>query len=134
MSDAETTVGATVSLQAPSEGETTWTATQVDPAKDLDSGDSQGRLSLEWSYGPVQLSGYVSTDTFALAYSPTIAGINLGTIYGNLKDGVAVNADLKTVKGQIKTYLKNGNEIWNYIDIQIAYNGSYQGDYKIMTF
>lgn len=61
-------------------------------------------------------------------------GISLGTIYGNLKDGVGVNVDLWVASGSLRFYLKNGNELWIHVDIKISFDGSFSGDYKIISF
>jgi hypothetical protein len=63
-----------------------------------------------------------------------VVGINLGTIYGNLKDGVGVKIDIFVAKGSLKFYLKNGNELWIHVDIKVTFDGSFDGDYKIITF
>ena len=63
----------------------------------------------------------------------SIAGVNVGTVYGNLIDGVALNLDLFSAKGEIRFYLKNGNEIWTHVDIQIRFDGNFAGDYKIIV-
>jgi hypothetical protein len=80
-----------------------------------------------------QIVGYVDTDTYEIGVTVTVAGINVGAIYGNLKDGVVLKVDLFVVKGQIKFYLKNGNEVWVNLDLKITFDGSYSGDYKILT-
>ena len=61
-------------------------------------------------------------------------GISLGNIYGSLKDGVGVDVDLFVAKGSIKFYLKNGNELWVNLQLSITFDGSYDGDYKIISF
>ena len=61
-------------------------------------------------------------------------GISLGTIYGNLKDGVGVNVDLWVASGSLRFYLKNGNELWIHLDIKVSFDGSFSGDYKIISF
>jgi hypothetical protein len=63
-----------------------------------------------------------------------VVGISLGTIYGNLKDGVGVKIDIFVAKGSLKFYLKNGNELWIHVDIKVTFDGSFDGDYKIITF
>lgn len=63
-----------------------------------------------------------------------MVGINLGNIYGNLKDGVGLKVDLFVVSGEIKFYLKNGNELWVHLDLKVKFDGHYEGDYKILSF
>ncbi|KAM0535745.1 hypothetical protein ACHAQF_006327 [Verticillium nonalfalfae] len=78
--------------------------------------------------------GYIDTDTFEIGISVSILGINVGNIYGNLKDGVGLNIDLFLAEGSIKLYLKNGNEVWINVDVSVKFDGSFQGDYKIISF
>ena len=61
-------------------------------------------------------------------------GINIDNIHGNLKDGVGLKVNLNTAKGEVRLYLKNGNEFWTHHDIKIIFDGSFDGDYKILTF
>lgn len=63
----------------------------------------------------------------------SILGINIGNIFGNLKDGVGVKVDLFLAKGSINIYLKNGNEVWVHLDVKVKFDGSFDGDYKILT-
>ncbi|KAM0635675.1 hypothetical protein ACHAPW_001340 [Verticillium nonalfalfae] len=107
-SSAEQNIGAVINLTAPEEGNTQWVATQI--------------------------SGYIDTDTFEIGISVSILGINVGNIYGNLKDGVGLNIDLFLAEGSIKLYLKNGNEVWINVDVSVKFDGSFQGDYKIISF
>jgi hypothetical protein len=81
----------------------------------------------------VQLVGYVDTSSYEVGVSVTIIGINAGNIYGNLKEGIVLQIDLFAAKGSIKLYLKNGNEIWTHLDVKITFDGSYSGDYKILS-
>ncbi|KAK3934644.1 hypothetical protein QBC46DRAFT_426506 [Diplogelasinospora grovesii] len=130
---AETNVGAIVNLTQSSEDQTVWEATQTEVLRNLPPGDIKGRKQIAWSFGPVNIVGYVDTDTFEVGVSVTVAGINVGAIYGNLKDGVILKINLLVVKGQIKLYLKNGNEVWINLSLKITFDGSYSGDYKIVT-
>ena len=63
----------------------------------------------------------------------SIAGVGVGAVYGNLKDGIRLNLDLFSAKGEIVFYLKNGNELWTHLDIKIRFDGNFAGDYKILT-
>jgi hypothetical protein len=63
----------------------------------------------------------------------SIAGINVGNIYGNLNDGVVLKVNLLVASGEIRFYLKNGNEVWVHLDVKIVFDGNYEGDYKIIT-
>ncbi|VUC28272.1 unnamed protein product [Clonostachys rosea] len=130
---AQQTVGAIISLSAPEEGDNVWEARQVDQVLNLPPGDIQGRVTIDWSFGPVKITGYVDTNTFEIGVSVSILGINIGNIFGNLKDGVGIKVDLFLAKGSIKIYLKNGNEVWVHLDVSVKFDGTFQGDYKIIT-
>ncbi|EEY23466.1 hypothetical protein D7B24_006490 [Verticillium nonalfalfae] len=133
MSSSEQTVGAIVSLTPPEDGDNTWTADQVNLARSLPPGDIQGRVDIDWGFGPVKITGYVDTNTFEIGVSVSILGINVGNIFGNLKDGVGLNINLFLASGSIKFYLKNGNEVWVHLDIKVKFDGHFEGDYKIIT-
>ncbi|KXH51527.1 hypothetical protein CNYM01_07679 [Colletotrichum nymphaeae SA-01] len=130
---AEHNVGALVALSPPEEGDNVWEAKQIELHRNLPPGDDYGRHSIDWSFGPIKISGYVDTDTYGVGLTITVTGIVLGNIFGNLKDGVGVKVNLLTTKGEIRIYLKNGNEVWVHLDVKIVFDGSYQGDYKIIT-
>ncbi len=80
-----------------------------------------------------QVVGYVDTDTFEIGVSVTVVGVNVGNVYGNLKEGIVLKIDLFVVKGEIRFYLKNGNEVWIGLDIKVTFDGSFSGDYKIIS-
>lgn len=62
-----------------------------------------------------------------------IAQVYIGIIEGSLKDGVNVKLNLSQEKGELRFYLKNGNEVWIHTDVQITFNGDYQTDYKLLS-
>ncbi|KXJ87350.1 hypothetical protein Micbo1qcDRAFT_208361 [Microdochium bolleyi] len=130
---SEQNVGAIVSLTPPDDGDVFWEAKQVELVKNLPPGDIQGRKSIDWSFGPVKVSGYIDTNTLEVGLTVSVAGISLGNIFGNLKDGVGIKVNLLIAKGEIRFYLKNGNEVWIHLDIKIVFDGHYEGDYKIVT-
>ncbi|KAH7264606.1 hypothetical protein FSOLCH5_009880 [Fusarium solani] len=133
-SSAEQNVGAVISLTAPEEGDNVWKAEQLDIVRNLPPGDIAGRVPIEWSFGPIKITGYVDTNTFEIGVSISIVGINVGNIFGNLKDGVGLDINLFVAKGSIRLYLKNGNELWVHLDVSVTFDGSFSGDYKIISF
>ncbi|KAL4728763.1 hypothetical protein ACLX1H_003162 [Fusarium chlamydosporum] len=118
MSATDQNVGAIVSLTPPEEGDNIWEAKQVNLARSLPPGNVQGRHEIDWSFGPIKITGYLDTDTYEIGVSISIVGINVGNIFGNLKDGVGLKVDLFVAKGEVKLYLKNGNELWVHLDIK----------------
>ncbi|RMJ07794.1 hypothetical protein BHE90_007867 [Fusarium euwallaceae] len=134
MSDfGEVHVGAIISLTAPEEGYNVWRAEQVSAARNLPPGDDRSRLPFEWSLGPIKTTGYINTDSWEIGVSNSIVGINVGTIYGDLRDGVGLDISLSAAKGSIKWYLKNGRELWARLDVRTSPNGSVSDDYKIIV-
>ncbi|OBR01992.1 hypothetical protein CH63R_14564 [Colletotrichum higginsianum IMI 349063] len=130
---AEQNVGAVVALSPPAEGDNIWEAKQVELVRNLPPGDGEGRIPIDWSFGPVKITGYVDTNTFEVGLTISIVGINVGNIFGNLKDGVGLKINLLAATGEIRLYLKNGNEVWVHLDVKIVFDGHYEGDYKIIT-
>jgi hypothetical protein len=148
-------LGALVSLTPPKEGGNTWEAKQIETLRSPlpFPGQPKARLDINWSYGPVKVLwtlstykwvtyfgwrckkviGYIDTSTFFITITVSVLGINIGTVSGNLKDGVIINFDLVLAKGTIKFYLKNGNELWVRLDVEVRFDGSFKGDYKIIT-
>ncbi|KAM3505476.1 hypothetical protein MY10362_002925 [Beauveria mimosiformis] len=133
---AEQNIGAVINLVPPSEGSTVWQATQVQLAKNLPPpGKSpNSRREFSWSFGPAKLTGYVDTDTWEIGVEVSVLGISLGKVYGNLKEGVVIKVNLFLAKGSIKLYLKNGNELWVRLDLDVKFDGGFHSDYKIIAF
>ncbi|KAF5228932.1 hypothetical protein FAUST_10731 [Fusarium austroamericanum] len=125
--------GVNVTLETPENGDNVWTLQQVDGEDTAEYDDNQSHRQLDWSFGPMKLSGYVDTDTLDITINTNINGINSGDIKGNLKDGVCLRINLYTSKGETRLYLKNGNETWVHLDLKIVFDGHYEGDYKIIT-
>ncbi|KAM0348546.1 hypothetical protein ACHAP4_010801 [Fusarium culmorum] len=125
--------GVNVNLIAPDDGGNVWSLQQVEGEDSAESEENQSHQQLNWSFGPIKLSGYVDTDTFEITMNPNINGINAGDINGNLKDCVVLKINLFTAKGETRMYLKNGNETRVHLDLKITFDGHFEGDYKIMA-
>lgn len=79
------------------------------------------------------MTGTVNTSTFAISVNVSILGINLGGFNGNLKDGLIIKVDLVAVKGEVRLYLKNGNEVWIGLKLSVVFDGRYETEAKIIT-
>jgi hypothetical protein len=91
-------------------------------------------IPIQWYLGPIATTGSIDTSTLAFNVSASIVGIALGdTIQGNLKDGVTIDFNLFVASGELKYYLKNGNEVWTHVDVKVRFDGSFFGDYKLLT-
>ncbi|KAF9767800.1 hypothetical protein IL306_014973 [Fusarium sp. DS 682] len=121
--------GASVNLEDYGEGE--WKVTQTGFDGWEQSHDDVQEIS--WSFGPIKNEGEVDSDTLDIKLNPSYCGIAVGTIEGNLKDGLKINIHLDVVRGSQRWYLKNGNEVWTRTDIKITFNGSYEMDRKILV-
>jgi hypothetical protein len=60
-------------------------------------------------------------------------GAKIETFYGNLKEGLVIKIDLFVAVGQIKFYLKNGKEVWVFLELKIIFNSDYNTDVKLLT-
>ncbi|MCJ1262156.1 hypothetical protein MMC22_002026 [Lobaria immixta] len=72
-----------------------------------------------------QVTGYFDTKTLEIGVEVLVLGIILGSFYGNLKDGVMINFNLKLAKGSSKFYLKNGNKLCVRINIDVIFDSLY---------
>ncbi|KAL8699576.1 MAG: hypothetical protein Q9201_005923 [Fulgogasparrea decipioides] len=131
MSEQELILGAAVNLTQQESGQ--YKAVQQGTAIGIPPTNDETRKSIDWGFGPVKVSGYVDTDRLEIGVNVSVLGISLGTLYGNLQEGVGVDVDLFLAKGEIKFYLKNGNEVWVHLGLQVTFDGSYEGDYKIIS-
>lgn len=53
--DTYTSQGAVISLSAPEEGDNVWKAEQIDVVRNLPPGDIEGRIPIDWSFGPIKV-------------------------------------------------------------------------------
>jgi hypothetical protein len=75
----------------------------------------------------------VNIHGFEITVTISLLGIDLGTFNGNLKDGLAVNINLLAAKGEIKFYLKNGNELWLRFNIKVIFDGTFEKEIKLLS-
>ena len=64
----------------------------------------------------------------------TVLGAKIFTLFGNLKDGVVGEIDLFVAKGKITFFLKNGNELWVKVELEITFDGTFETEAKILEF
>ncbi|KAH6689181.1 hypothetical protein F5X68DRAFT_189908 [Plectosphaerella plurivora] len=129
---AEKQVGTYVALTPPEEGKSIWHAKQVDLERAAPGDGVQGHENIYWEYGSTQIYGYVDTNTLVAYLDISVVGLRIGHIYGNLKQGLGIEVDLHLAKGGINVYLKNGNEVWVRLDLDVTILGTkYEEDYKI---
>ncbi|KAH2176543.1 hypothetical protein KXV74_005719 [Aspergillus fumigatus] len=130
--------GAIVKLNQPAAG--IFSATQISDAEAVSSALQVAlKPDVRINFGPlsffgiVTVSGYVDTSTYEASISVSVIGINIGTLSGNLHDGITLKVNLIAVKGELRFYLKNGNELWLHVDLKVVFDGSYNDDVKIIS-
>ncbi|RSL62704.1 hypothetical protein CEP53_004688 [Fusarium sp. AF-6] len=133
-SSTEQNVGAVINLTPPKEGDNVWKAEQLDVERNLPPGDIEGRAPIEWGFGAIKITGYVDTNTYEIGVSISVVGINVGNIFGNIKDGIGVDINLYVAKGSLRLYLKNENELWVHLDVSVTFGGSFTGDHLVISW
>ncbi|KAK4508033.1 hypothetical protein PRZ48_001769 [Zasmidium cellare] len=131
---SETNVGAIIKLDGPKEGDINWKASQVKLGRSLPPGAPKGRKGFKWLFGPLEASGYIDTDSYGLGVEVSILGIELGNIYGNLKEGVGLDVDLFLVSGSIMFHLLHSNQLWCKVRLSVKFDGSWDEDVYIVSF
>ncbi|KAE9378474.1 hypothetical protein N431DRAFT_461985 [Stipitochalara longipes BDJ] len=72
---------------------------------------------------------------YTLGVSISLLSVSLGTVNGNLKNGVGVNINFIMASGTLNIYLKNGNEIWVTVNITLKFeDNAITGDYRLVSF
>ncbi|KAJ5506827.1 hypothetical protein LT330_007836 [Penicillium expansum] len=131
--------GAIVKVNQPAAG--IYHATQISEAEttatSLKAQSSQPEARINFGplsfFGVLTVSGYVDTGTYEASISVSVLGISLGTLSGSLKTGISVTVNLIAVKGEVRFYLKNSNELWVHLDLSVVFDGHYVDDVKIIT-
>jgi len=81
----------------------------------------------------MQVVGYVDTSTLEIGVEVDVFGAKVLQMFGNLKDGVVGRIDLFLAEGEIKFYLKNGNEVWVHLHLSVKFDGTFDQDVKLFT-
>ncbi|KAE8312411.1 hypothetical protein BDV41DRAFT_577600 [Aspergillus transmontanensis] len=80
-----------------------------------------------------EIVGYIDTSTLEVGIRLEVFGAHILNLFGNLNDGVVGRIDLFLAKGEIRLYLKNGNEVWFHYDVSVRFDGHFQDDIKLLT-
>lgn len=135
MSDVKYATGAVLSVTEEAEGQYSVEQLEIQSSTGNKApAGIGGVIPIHWSIGPIAVDGYINTNTFEIRVTIKIVGITIGTFVGNLKDGLSIKVNLFVVSGTLKFYLKNGNELWIRYDIKVRFDGSFDGDRKIIGF
>lgn len=77
----------------------------------------------------------MDTDSLAAGFELTTEGIVLGSFYGLITEGISVQVKTENVNGDVRLYLKNGNEVWHGVELtSTSPKQTIQGDYKVFSF
>ncbi|KAE8420293.1 hypothetical protein BDV36DRAFT_293426 [Aspergillus pseudocaelatus] len=132
MSETYEIIGANVNLTSPSEDGTAWTVEQTSPELKIEY--PEGHLRVNHTWGPLNLvDGYVDPNTFKIVVAPVVNQVYFGTIQGDLRDGLSVRFDLSSSRGQLRFFLKNGNEVWIDLNMQIQFGGYFERQWKFLS-
>lgn len=93
----------------------------------------ESRYSFSWGFGPILVEGYIDIEQLEIGVDLKVFGFDIGQFYGNLNEGLVIKLDLIVARGEIKFYLKNGNEVWIKVDVNILGIGGINRDEKIFT-
>ena len=63
----------------------------------------------------------------------SVLGISLGSFNGNLKDGLVIKVDLFMVKGEVRFFMRNGNQVWVGLKLSVTFDGKYETEAKLIT-
>jgi hypothetical protein len=80
------------------------------------------------------VKGYVDTDKGEVYAEVSVLGISIGNYDFTLADGLTINIDLFLVKGLLKFYVKNGKELWMHYEVSVRFDGTWNGDVKIISW
>ncbi|KAG9569020.1 hypothetical protein KCU71_g2735, partial [Aureobasidium melanogenum] len=110
-----------VMLKVEVTGNATYEVSQIPLASQLPKvvrGAEDDRVGIDRYFGfGSEIIGYVIKSTLEIGVQPSFGGIKLPAFYGNLKDGLVIKVYLSAMDGPIKFYLKDGNEVWVYMDL-----------------
>ncbi|CAI6095269.1 unnamed protein product [Clonostachys chloroleuca] len=115
---------------------TIFSATQIPTVNSLPTvppARTQSTQSIDFSVGPIKITGYIDTDSFEVGVRVEVFGAHIFNLFGNLKDGIVGRIDLFLAKGEIRLYLKNGNEVWLHYDVKVAFDGHFKDDVRLLT-
>ncbi|KAL1587124.1 hypothetical protein WHR41_04325 [Cladosporium halotolerans] len=122
---------------ASSDSPTIYTATQIPTVNSLpdpvaDRADLRRELS--WGFGPVNIVGYIDTQTLEIGVSVSVFGARILNLFGNLKNGVVGKIDLFLAKGEVRLFLKNRREVWVKLHLKVTFDGTFDREEKIFSF
>lgn len=78
------------------------------------------------------MEGYVDITTFEVGVNVSVVGIEFGSLYGNLNDGVVLHVNLIAASGKVTLYLKAKTQVWLKINLKMLVGGDYDKDQKIL--
>ncbi|KAM0706263.1 hypothetical protein Q7P35_005588 [Cladosporium inversicolor] len=116
---------------------TIFTAKQIPTVKSLPDvvpARATSRQEISWSFGPVKIIGYIDTETLEIGVEVDIFGAHIFNLFGNLRDGVIGRINLALANGEIKFLLKNENEVWVHLHLDVVFDGNFDKDEKIFEF
>ncbi|PYH52425.1 uncharacterized protein BO96DRAFT_401907 [Aspergillus niger CBS 101883] len=115
---------------------TVFSATQIPTVNSLPlvpPPSTRSTQSIDFSSGPVKVIGYIDTNSLEVGVRVEVFGAHIFNLYGNVREGVVGKIELFLAKGEIRLYLKNGNEVWLHYDIEVSFDGHFKDDVHLLT-
>jgi hypothetical protein len=81
-----------------------------------------------------QIKGYVDLAKLTVYIEIVVVGISVGSFTFKWDDGLEIDINLVVVKGKLKFYVKDGHELWVHIELDVLFDGSWNDDYKIISW
>ena len=76
----------------------------------------------------------MDTDTGEVYAEISVLGISIGSYDFTLADGLTININLFLVKGLLKFYVKDKKELWMHYELSVRFDGTWNGDVKIISW
>jgi hypothetical protein len=79
------------------------------------------------------VTGIVNASSLSITVNLAILGISLGSFTGNLKDGLVIKVDLVALEGEVRFFIKNGNQVWVGPKLSVVFDGKYETEAKLVS-
>jgi hypothetical protein len=95
--------------------------------------DDDDRVDFDIDLGPVHIKGYVDLKNKTVYIEIVVVGISLGSFTFKWDDGLEIDINFYVVKGKLKFYVKD-DALWVHIELDVLFDGSWNDDYKIISW
>ncbi|KAK4541574.1 hypothetical protein LTR36_007871 [Oleoguttula mirabilis] len=82
------------------------------------------KTPINWTEGPVSISGWIDLSSLNVTLNVSVMGMALGTVVGDLHQGIILTVNLMLEKGSLTFHLGSGNELMVKVALDGIYNWS----------